>query len=216
MLNKKQEKKIVCSKVVTKVIVPISSSRVIDSHYEKGKKSCDYVHFVVYEQMKPREKRTSDDRKLIINDHRETTLRAARDQSSSRSARKKERYVPQIVSLAEAVQLPARVVVVTVTTKTGDYTFINLFQREGRKASGLFVVLSELLIKEKLFLGTIVKHEPLWWWGGRKSTSFGPSGDTLPVVALTDEDRKIIFNCRKSGDLVTLGGEVKTMSTLPL
>ncbi len=220
MLSTEFKRKELCTREVAEVIVPLASSRIHESCYKEGTPSRDFVRFIVYEEKKSRDMRTSNDRKLFINDHRETTLRAARlSQDSSAGKRllpKWNRAGSKIMSFSEAVRLPARVVVVEITTERGTVTFVNLYKPESKKASGLFVVLSELLIKEKLFLDKIAKHEPLWWWGGRRKTSFGPSGDTLPVVALTSESRKIVFHCRKSGDTVTLGGEIKTVSTLYL
>lgn len=209
-----------CTREVAEVIVPLASSMIHESRYKEGVPSRDFVRFIVYEEKKSRDMRTSNDRKLFINDHREETLRAARLSQGSSAG---ERLVPKwnragskTMSFSKAVRMPARVVVVEIVSEIGTNTYINLFRSESKKATGLFVVLSELLIKEKLFLDKIVKHEPRWWWGGRKNTSFGPSGDTLPVVALTDENRKIIFHCRKSRDIVTIGSEVKTESPLSL
>ncbi|KKT81528.1 MAG: hypothetical protein A2V96_00680 [Candidatus Yonathbacteria bacterium RBG_16_43_6] len=218
MPSGKFERKELCTQEVAEVIVPLSSSKIHGSRYKEGAPSRDYVRFTVYEEYKPRDKRTDDDRKLFINDHREETLRAARlSQDSSAGKRllpKWNRAGSKTMSFSEAVRLPARVVVVEIASEISTITYVNLYRSEGKKASGLFVVLSELLIKEKLFLDKIVKHEPRWWWGGRKNTSFGPSGDTLPVVALTDGNRKIIFHCRKSCDIVTLGSEFKADSPL--
>lgn len=211
-------KKKVCIMEVGKVIIPLSSSKIHESRYKAGAQYRDFVRFTVYEEYKPRDKRTDDDRKIVINDHREETLRAARSSQGSSTGMRllpgRGRVVAKTMSFPEAVKLPARVVVVEMTTGRGVITFVNLYQSEGSKASGVFVVLSELLAKEKLSLGTIVKHEPVWCWGGRKDASFGPSGYALPVVALTDGNRKIIFHCRKSGDIVTLGSEFKADSPL--
>jgi hypothetical protein len=212
------KKKKICSMIVGKVIIPLSSSKIHSAHHKAGAQYCDFVRFTVYEEYKPRDKRTDDDRKLFINDHRETTLRAMRSSQSSSTGMRllpgRGRVASKIMSFPEAVRLPARVVVVEMTTERGVITFVNLYHSEGSKASGVFVVLSELLDKEKLSLGTIAHHDPLWWWGGRKGISFGPSGDTLPVVALTNDNKKIVFHCRKSCDIVTLGSEFKADSPL--
>lgn len=217
------QRKEVCTREVSEVIVPLASSIIHKSRYKEGAPSRDFVRFTVYEVKKSRDMRTSDDCRLFINDHREETLKAARISSGSsadkRLASKWNRAGSKTMSFFRAVRMPARVAVVEMATGGGTVTFVNLYKPEkpkSKKASGIFVVLSELLTKEKLFLDKIVKHEPHWWWGGRKNTSFGPSGDTLPVVALTSENRKIIFHCRKSGDIVTIGSEVKADSPLSL
>lgn len=213
-----EKKKKVCSMEVGEVFIPLSSSKIHESRHKAGAQYRDFVRFTVYEEHKLRDKRTDDDRKLVINDHRETTLRAARSsQGSSTGVRLlpgRGRVASKTMSFSEAVRLPARVVVVEMITERGVITFVNLYTSEGKKASGLFFVVSELLARKKLALDTIAHHDPLWWWGGRKGISFGPSGDTLPVVALTSDNRKIIFYCRKSCDIVTLGSEFKADSPL--
>lgn len=210
-------KRQICSAAVKKVFVPLYNHSIIKAQSKEGKPPHNFVRFVVNEKEKVWGKRPSDNRMLFINDHRKTTYMAAQAEKASilRPQSTKGRVTPK-VSLAKAVRLPACVVVIERETEEGVVTFINLFSLEGKKASGVLVAFPQFLVEEKLFLDKIVKYEPMWWWGGRKNTSFGPSGDTLPVVALTDESRKIIFHCRKSRDIVTIGSEVKTESPLSL
>jgi len=210
-------KKQICSTTVKRVIVPLYNYSIIEAKNKKGKRPHDFVRFIVYEKEKVGQRKASGGRMLFINDHRETTYLAARDEKALAYSRTQstEGCVMPKTSLAKVVRLPAFVVVVERETEGGTVTFINLFPLDGKKATGVFVVFPQFLVEEKLFLDKIVKYEPLWWWGGRVSASFGPSGETLPLVAITDESKKIMFHCRKSGDLITLSGDIETMPNVP-
>lgn len=214
--KKKKEKKEVCTIEAQEVIIPHLNWAIHCSHYRGGASPRDFVRFIVYDEQKPRNQRTNGAHMLVINDHRVETLRAARSpHTGTRLLPGRGRVPAKTMSFSEAVRLPARVVVMKATDKRGTVMYVNLYQPE-RKATGLFFVVSELLAKEKFTLGTIKKSDPLWCWGERKDISFGPTGYALPVVALTNEQGKIIFHCRKSGDIVTLGSEIKAESMMPL
>lgn len=206
-------KKQICSAAVKRVVVPLYGHSIIKAQSKEGKPPHYFVRFVIHEKEKGGQRRADDRRMLFVNDHRKTTCWAAQAEKGLNSCpgSTKDHVAPK-TSLAKAVRLPAFVVVVERETDGGVVTFVNLFALDEKKASGVLVVFPQFLDEEKLSLSMILRYEPLWWWGGRVKVSFGPTSDTLPVVALTDESNKVMFNCRKSGKLITFGGEIKIMS----
>lgn len=209
-------KRKVCIAEVGEVVLSTNSFTIIPSKYKDDRSSRPFVRFIVYEAKKEGVDRRGEKRKIFIHDHRANTLKAAQYQNFLKRARwgSKTHGAPQAMSLAEAVRLPARVNVMEMNVRGDTFTYINLFESEDKKASALLSVLPDLLVEERLSLDRITKHDPLWAWGGRKSSAFGPTEDTLPVVALTNGNKKIVLSCRKSRDVVTLSSRIERVSLL--
>ena len=210
-------KKKICVAEVKEVIIPTHSFSILPPKYKNDKSSRSFVRFIVYEIEKKGVDRKGEKRKIFIHDHREKTLRAALHQNFLKRARygSKAHYGPKALLLSEAVRLPARVNVMEMEVRGNTYAYINLFEPEVKTSSGLLLVLSELLTEERLSLDKIVMLMPMWSWGKKEEgLVFGPTGDVLPVVALTSSSKKIIFHCRKSRDVVTLSSRIERVSLL--
>ena len=202
-------KKKVCATGVSKVIIPTNPYVIVSSKYKKGSPSSDFVRFFVHEFHRGGKERKEDGRKVIINDHRKDTLHAARHHLSLK--KNGANVAPKTRLLAEVVRLPARVVVVEM----GAYTYLNLFPLESRKYQGLLIAFPQFLMEEKLTLDSVVTLKEVWSWGRKKDDYiFGPTGYTLPIVALTDREHRIVMRCSSSRDIIMVGSKIERIPTL--
>lgn len=152
-------------------------------------------------------------RKLFVFDHRPATLQAAKainPEASWEDRCKAEK------ALAEAVQQPAKVVVMEKTDGNKTFHYINLYSANGQKPTAL---LAEVSFIGKHNAGFDIREDnSLWSWTSESSSRTGAHRE-LVMVALTDETHRVIVDSygyanigHTNENLTVIGANIRQMT----
>ncbi len=153
-------------------------------------------------------------RKLFVFDHRaSSTLEAAK---AIKPDAEWDEAQKALSVLAEAVNQPAKVVVMKKVDDEKEFFYVNLYPANGLRPTALFF---ETLYVEKHNAGFNVKEDnSLWTWKSESSSRTGAHREMV-LVALTDDDHQIIVDSyghanigHTDENLTVIGAEIRKMS----